>query len=87
MSNQNSQFKQEIHIISSQTGIEDKLYIERVFMECNNDIPATIIKLMNLSVEPKKPCNEPTVFDEIRIILNEKNALYYDIMAKKAGHT
>lgn len=78
-----SPFAQEIDIIASQTGIDDKLHIERVFMECRNDISSTIIKLMNL-IEKKRPVVEPNVFDEIRVILNEKDALYHDIMARKA---
>ena len=79
--NQPGQYLEEIDIISSQTGEDDKLYIERVFMECGSDVSKTIIKILN--IDTKVEIKEKTVFDEIRQILNEKDALYFDMMAKK----
>lgn len=70
-----------IDIIMSQTGAVDRLYVERVFMECENDITKTILQLMDLTVEESVQ-KEPTVFDQIRKILNEKDAIYHDVMAK-----
>lgn len=78
-----TKYQEEIDIIASQTGVDDKLSIERIFMECHNDTSLTIIKLMNLVVEEPKT-RETTVFDDIRIILNEKDAIYHDIMNNKA---
>ena len=71
----------DIDIIMSQTNVDDRLYVERVFMECENDISQTVIKLMNLKVEDK-PKKEPTIFENIRKILNEKDNIYHDVMAR-----
>lgn len=79
--NKPGQYLEEIDIISSQTGEDDKLYIERVFMECGNDVSKTIIKILNIDTKVEK--KENTVFDEIRQILNEKDAIYFDMIAKK----
>ena len=79
-SNISGQYSAEIDIISSQTGEDDKLYIERVFMECGNDVSKTIIKILNIDTKVDK--KEKTVFDEIRQILNEKDAIYFDMIAK-----
>jgi hypothetical protein len=77
-------FNQNIDIIMSQTNVEDRLYVERVYMECENDVPQTVIKLMNLEVE-HKPQKEPTIFENIRKILNEKDTMYHDVMARNRG--
>lgn len=76
----------DIDIIISQTGIQDKLYIEKVLIECNNNISSAIIKLMyptdNENTE-HKTSQEPTVFEQIREILNDKEKVYYDLINKK----
>lgn len=77
----------DIDIIKSQTGIQDKLHIEKVLIECNNNISSAIIKLIypsidNKNTEEKKP-QEPTVFEQIREILNDKEKVYYDVINKK----
>jgi hypothetical protein len=78
--NNTSKFINEIEIIQSQSGIDDKLLIERTFMECNNDISKTILKLMNLL--PQEVHKEPTDIDIFREILNEKDRIYHDVMDK-----
>lgn len=82
---QNTVRSGDVAIIASQTGIEDTLYIERVLMECNNDIAKTILSLLKPSSETQDaaPASEPTVFDQIRIILNEKDAIYQAAKAYK----
>lgn len=62
-------------IISKQTGIEDMLVVEKTYFECNNDIGATVLKLMNFSFKeiPKPP---ETQFDEFRRILDEKDTIF-----------
>jgi hypothetical protein len=75
-----TKFINEIEIIQSQSGIDDKLLIERTFMECNNDITKTILKLMNLL--PQEVHKEPTDIDIFREILNEKDRIYHDVMDK-----
>lgn len=69
-------------IIASQTGIDDKLLIERTFMECNNDMTKTILKLLNI-LPPEAPPKEPSDIDVFRAILDEKDKIYHDIMSRK----
>lgn len=72
-----------IKIIARQTSIDDTLYIERVLMECNNDIAKTILTLIGSNTPDKQDVQEPTVFDQIRTILNEKDTLYHSLKAYK----
>jgi 5,10-methylenetetrahydrofolate reductase len=69
----------DIDIVASQTGIRDKLEIERVLIECGNDVSLTIIRLLSLK-EEKKKVKEPTEFDQIREILADKEQVYHDVM-------
>ena len=71
----------DIDIVASQTGIHDRLQVERVLIECGNDVSSTIIKLMLLE-EEKKKVKEPTEFDQIREILSDKEKVYHDVMNK-----
>ena len=71
----------DIDIVASQTGIHDRLQVERVLIECGNDVSSTIIKLMLLE-EEKKKVKEPTEFDQIREILADKEKVYHDVMNK-----
>lgn len=70
----------EYDIIASQTGVDDKLVIERTYMECGNDISKTILKLLDL-LPPEAPQKEPTDMEMFRQILDEKEAIYRDIVA------
>jgi hypothetical protein len=70
-----------VEMIRTQTNIDDVLFIERRLMECNNDVPKTILSLMNLLPEEIK--KEPTDFDVFREILNEKDKIYHEVMDKK----
>lgn len=79
---QNTVRQGDIDIIAHQTGLTDTLYIERVLIECNNDIAATILKLMGTM--PKSIQKEPSAFEQIRMILDEKEKLFYDAMARKS---
>ena len=77
--------KGDIDIIVSQTGIQDVRKIECVLMECNNDISAAIFNLLKGDSQKKDEVEkETTVFDEIRVILNEKDTLYHDMMTQKS---
>lgn len=71
----------DFDIIASQTGVEDLLLIERTFMECNNDTTKTILKLLNLLPKETAP-KEPSDIDVFRAILDEKDKIYHDIMAR-----
>ena len=68
-------------IISNQTNIDDTLLIEKTYFECNSDVGATVLKLMNISYKEKK-VKKPTEFDEYRKILDEKDTEYQKVMAK-----
>ncbi len=70
----------EYDIISSQTGIDDRLLIERTYMECQNDTAKTIMKLLNIL--PEEIHKEPTDIDIFRNILDEKDKIYHDMMAR-----
>lgn len=72
----------DVDIIAHQTGLNDKIYIERVLIECNNDIAMTILKLMGATT--KTIAKEPSAFEQIRMILDEKEKLFYDAMANKS---
>ena len=72
----------DIEIVASQTGIRDKLEIERALIECGNDVSSTIIKLMSLTEEQRK-VKEPTEFDQLREILADKEQVYHDVMKQK----
>lgn len=69
-----------VQVIQSQTNVDDILLIERTLMECNNDVPTTILTLMNML--PQKIKKEPTDFDVLREILNEKDKIYHEVMNK-----
>jgi hypothetical protein len=69
----------DIDIVASQTGLIDKLEIERVLIGCGNDVSSAIIAIMSLKEEPKK-VKEPTEFDQIRVILADKEKVYYEVM-------
>lgn len=74
----------DIDIIAHQTGINDTLYIERILLECNNDIAATILKLIGTTPNSNAIAKEPSAFEQIRMILDEKEKLFYDAMAQKS---
>lgn len=76
-----------LSIIKSQTGADDMhlddLHIERVYFECGSDIVKTIMKLSDLkdvTVQNK----EPSVFDDIRKIVDEKEQIYFTESYKNA---
>jgi 5,10-methylenetetrahydrofolate reductase len=71
--------KGDIDIVASQTGICDKLEIERMLIECSNDVSLTIIRLLSLK-ETQKTVKEPTEFDQIREILADKEKVYHEVM-------
>jgi hypothetical protein len=72
--------RETLSIISSQTGINDLVYIEKIFYECDGDIGTTVCKLQNIPCENKK--KRSNNFDEMRMILNEKDMIYDNHMKK-----
>jgi hypothetical protein len=81
---QNTVRQGDVDIIAHQTGLNDTLYIERVLIECNNDIAMTILKLMGATTKTAEVVKEPSAFEQIRMILDEKEKLFYDVMANKS---
>lgn len=70
------------NIIADQTGQTDLIIIEKIFFECNGDVGACVLKLLNISYDEKH--KQPyTKFDEIRTILDEKEKIYQNIMDKQ----
>ena len=65
-------------IISKQTGENDLLLIEKTYFECEHDIGATICKLQNITYPEHK--KQKTEFDQIRVILNEKDQIYQEMI-------
>lgn len=66
-------------IISSQTNIDDTLLIEKTYYECNSDVGATVLTLMNISFD--QPAAKKTdIFTEYRKILDEKDTEYQKVM-------
>lgn len=66
-------------MISVQTGIDDLLLIEKTYYECGSKDIDTICKLMNLKQIPKIE-KEKTIADNLREILDEKEAIYQQFM-------
>ena len=68
-------------IISKQTGVQDTILIEKTFFECDSDIGATVLKLMKIEFKarPKTPRTE---FDHYREILDDKDTVYQELIAR-----
>lgn len=73
----------DLDLISSQTNIADMVLIERVYIEQNKSIPDTIMKLMNYEYCKTFEMKPRTVFDDIRVIVDEKEQLFYDILNRQ----
>ncbi len=69
-------------IISKQTGETDLLAIERTYYECNQDVGATVCKLMNITYK-ERPKRTKTEFDVYREIADEKDTIYQEMLKKK----
>jgi hypothetical protein len=68
-----------IDIVKSQTDIQDEDYISNVLKECDNDVIKAIMTLSDIKDAPKRNVSTPSVFDEIRTIVNEKEQLFYKL--------
>lgn len=72
--------EETVKIISKQTGIDDLLLIERTFYEYKSDITKTILILLNKDIPKLRHEKEEhlkTVLDDVREILDEKEAIFY----------
>lgn len=70
----------DIDIISDQTGITDKIWIERCYIENNRSVADTIMVLMEYDYCKENTAKERTVFDDIREIVSEKEKIFIDVM-------
>jgi hypothetical protein len=68
-----------IDIVKNQTGIQDEDYISNVLKECDNDVVKAIMTLSDIKDAPKRNISTPSVFDEIRTIVNEKEQLFFKL--------
>lgn len=66
-----------LSIIRSQTGVDDDLYIERTYFECNSDIVKTIMALSDIKDNTTKE-EDSGVFVNIRKIMDEKEMIYFN---------
>ncbi len=70
-----------VKIMSKQTGIDDLILVEKTFYECKSDVTKTILTLLNREI-PKlrheKENHLRTVEDDVREILDEKEAIFYE---------
>lgn len=76
-----SECSELVKIISKQAGVDDLLLVEKTYYECKSDITKTILTLLNKEI-PKlrheKDEHLKTVLDDVREILDEKEAIFYD---------
>lgn len=72
-------------IIAKQTGENDLVLIEKTFYECECDVGATILNLMQFSYS-ERPKPAATEFDEYRKILDEKDAIFQLRLEKNDIH-
>lgn len=70
-------------MIRSQTMVQDGVLIERTFHECEGNVVKTILKLSNLTTVETKPT--PTLFDEMRAILDAKDAILQEKIKESKG--
>lgn len=68
--------------IQQQTLVTDEVLIERVYHECKGDVVATIMKLSNVVGKPSTQPSPPTLFDEMRKILDAKDAMLQSKLAE-----
>lgn len=74
--------KSLIDIIKNQTNIEDEIEIQRVFYECKDNLADTIIKLSEIKIDVPVE-KRKTIFDDMRLILDEKAYIYQNLMNNK----
>lgn len=74
-----------IDIVKSQTDVQDEDYILTVFEECKKDIVKTIMTLSKIQHAPKRNTTTPSVFDEIRAIVDEKEQLFFELRSKQSN--
>ena len=66
-------------MISKQTEVDDLLYIEKLYNECNCDAVATIFKVMQVDmprIRSERHKDDRNIFDDIRTICDEKEAIF-----------
>jgi hypothetical protein len=68
-------------IISDQSGETDLLLVEKTYFQCNGDIGATVLRLMDYKYQEREQPPR-TKFDEMREILDEKDAIFQSIIEK-----
>lgn len=74
-----------IDSIMTQTGEQDRLYIEKVFYECNHDVVSTVLKILDKDdITPKQTRN---MFDDMRDILDAKATVFQNMLESQRRKT
>jgi len=73
---------EDLEFIANQTRVTDMMEIERVYLQHDKDVSASIVYLLGGATSSRitKP---RTIFDDIRDIFDEKEQLYRDHMSKQ----
>lgn len=72
----------DIELITKQTGVEDTLYIEKVYYKNNCSMPDTIMELMKYKYCAPKQEVKQDEFTEFRKVIEEKEAIFYKFIAR-----
>lgn len=70
-----------VKIMANQTDIDDLLLVEKTYYACNSDVTKTILTLLNRDIPKLRHEKEEhlkTVLDDVREILDEKEAIFYN---------
>lgn len=68
-----------IDLIATQCGLDDSQHenIKQVLADNKNDVVKTIMVLCNIKECPDKNKPTPSIFDDIRMIVSEKEQLFF----------
>lgn len=68
-----------INTIMNQTGINDEMFVRKIYYKNNKNISDTIIELLNLQKVSRKNPEQQDEFTKMRKILDEKDILFQQI--------
>lgn len=85
MDNTKSKQLELFQIIADQAGVKDALEVEKAYYACKGDVSNTILTLMNVNIPKQRHEKEEdakNIFDDFRVILEEKDAIFHNLMNK-----
>jgi hypothetical protein len=68
-----------LNIIKKQTNVNDDVEITKAYLESKENISDTILKLSEIQLPTQKETHR-TIFDDMRMIFDEKAYIYQDYM-------